>query len=118
MKLYRTFLRISMIIFYLFLSSSACRARWASLAPGDSPGQVRARLGEPTRTQDFLLPEAPFFGPQESLTGLIPAGTLVEEWVYVQGNEEQYVWFRCDQGEVGEDCSLIKTASYPVGAVY
>jgi hypothetical protein len=75
-------------------------------------------LGEPTRTQDFLLPEAPFFGPQESLTGLIPAGTLVKEWVYVQGNEEQYVWFRCDKGGPAVECSLIKSARYPVGAVY
>ena len=88
------------------------------MQPGLSPAQVQGLLGEPARTQDFLLPEVPFFGPQESLTGLIPAGALVEEWVYVQGDEELYVWFHCDQGEVGEDCSLIKTASYPVGAVY
>jgi hypothetical protein len=106
---------IPVYCFVLFCLVS-CQA--LSISPGDSPERVLSIMGEPTRTQDFLLPEAPFFGPQESLTGLIPAGALVKEWVYVQGDEETYVWFHCDQGEVGEDCSLIKTASYPVGAVY
>jgi hypothetical protein len=75
-------------------------------------------MGEPDRTQDFPLPDVPFFGPQESLTGLIPAGTPVKEWVYVIGEQELYVWFRCDQGGPEFDCSLVTSARYPVGAVY
>jgi hypothetical protein len=100
----------------ILISLVSCRA--VSVSPGDSPDKVSRLLGEPTRTQNFLLPEAPFFGPQESLTGLIPAGTPVEEWVYVQAGEELYVWFRCDQGELEGKCSLVKSARYPVGAVY
>jgi hypothetical protein len=94
----------------------ACQA--ATISLGDSPENVLSLMGEPTRTRDFPLPEVPFFGPQESLTGLIPAGTLVKEWVYVQGDEELYVWFRCDKGDLEGECSLVKSACYPVGAVY
>jgi len=100
---------------------SACQARQmqqGSADPGSTPAQVRAILGEPTRTQEFLLPEVPFFGPQESLTDLIPAGTPVEEWVYVQGDEELYVWFDCTREPAGGECSLIESGRYPVGAVY
>jgi hypothetical protein len=99
----------------------ACRVQppqAATVSPGATPAQVRTLLGEPTRLQNFLLPEAPFFGPQESLTNLIPAGTPVEEWVYVQGNEELYVWFVCTQGSSEGECTVIESARYPVGAVY
>lgn len=100
---------------------SAClagRPLQDSATPGATPAQVRAALGEPTRTQEFLLPEVPFFGPQESLTDLIPAGTPVEEWVYVQGDEELYVWFTCTGEDTEVECGVVKTARYPVGAVY
>ena len=48
---------------------SACQARQmqqGSADPGSTPAQVRAILGEPTRTQEFLLPEVPFFGPEST----------------------------------------------------
>jgi hypothetical protein len=94
----------------------ACQA--ATISLGDSPENVLSLMGEPDRTRDFPMPEVPFFGPQESLTGLIPAGNPVKEWVYVLGEQELYVWFRCDQGHPEADCSLVNSARYPVGAVY
>ena len=89
-----------------------------SVNPGDTQAHVQKLLGEPARTQRFSMPEPPFWGPQESLTDLIPAGTQVEEWVYVQGKEELYIWFACDSETLTGECSVIKTARYPVGAVY
>ena len=75
---------------------SGCQARPDNsvvIGPGSSHTNVLSLLGEPDRVQEFNLPEVPFFGPQESLTDLIPAGTPVEEWVYIEGEEELYVWF-------------------------
>jgi hypothetical protein len=42
----------------------------------------------------------------------------VEEWVYVLGEEELYVWFAGEEGETKDQWQVIKTARYPVGAVY
>ncbi|HET6371234.1 MAG TPA: hypothetical protein VFG95_08555 [Nitrospiria bacterium] len=85
---------------------------------GSMRADVRARMGEPEQVREFKLPEGPFFGPQESLAGLVPAGTLVEEWVYRVGNDELYVWFAGAEGEAKDQWRVLETARYPAGAVY
>lgn len=109
------------IIIWIAILLSGCQAppdNSVVIGPGSSHTNVLSLLGEPDRVQEFNLPEVPFFGPQESLTDLIPTGTPVEEWVYVLGEEELYVWFAGEEGQVKDQWQVIKTARYPVGAVY
>lgn len=85
---------------------------------GSSRAEVRAALGEPDQIQEFVLPDQPFFGPQESLADILPSGTAVEEWAYKSGEEVLLVWFAADPGERREDWRVVETGSYPAGAVY
>ena len=83
-----------------------------------SKAEVIALLGEPDQTQDLKLPNEPFFGPQESLINLVPAGTVVEEWVYEIGDDVLYVWFKGEVDQLREDWLVLDTARYPKDAVY
>jgi hypothetical protein len=75
-------------------------------------GDVIASLGEPDQTQDFILPNEPFYGPQESLVNLVPAGTAIEEWRYEIGDEVLYVWFTGEDDDLREDWLVLATARY------
>jgi hypothetical protein len=90
----------------------------SEVGKGSSKGEVIASLGEPDQTQDFILPDEPFFGPQESLVNLVPAGTVIEEWVYEIGDEVLYVWFAGEDDDLREDWLVLVTARYPKDAVY
>jgi hypothetical protein len=108
-------------VIWMAVLLGACHARdggSVAVDTGSMRADVRARWGEPERVREFKLPEGHFFGPQESLTGLIPAGTLVEEWVYRAGKEEMYVWFAGAEGEAKDQWRVIETGRYPAGAVY
>ena len=85
---------------------------------GSSRAEVISALGEPDQTQEFNLPNEPFFGPQESLINFVPAGTVIEEWVYEFGDEVLYVWFTGQVDELREDWFVLDTARYPKDAVY
>lgn len=90
----------------------------ATLETGLTRGEVRGVLGEPNQTQEFTLPEAPSFGPQESLTGLLDPGTAVREWAYIQENHVVYVWFVRESEEAQDVWTVISFAEYPADAVY
>jgi len=117
-------LKINLNIFHIFLLAGllgACQTIPGDavlISPGSSRAEVREQLGDPARVGDFNLPEAPFFGPQESLTDLIPVGTKVEEWVYIQDESELYIWFVRAQGANKDQWQVIATVRYPAGAVY
>ena len=85
---------------------------------GSTKEDVIALYGKPDRTQEFILPEVPFFGPQESLINLVPSGTLIEEWVYEIGDEELYIWFTGDLDEARENWQVLDLGRFPKGAVY
>jgi hypothetical protein len=106
---------------FLVLSLSACQGSTTDtpvIQPGASRSEVRAQLGEPEQIQDFSLPEPPFFGPQEGLTDLIPAGTLVEEWIYTIGQDALYIWFAGEEGQARDQWRVIETARYRAGPFY
>ncbi len=112
---------IGVIAVLLVVSLSACQGSPADTAvvqPGASRSEVRAQLGEPEQIQEFSLPEPPFFGPQEGLTDLIPAGTLVEEWIYTVGQDALYVWFAGEEGQARDEWRVIETARYRTGPFY
>jgi hypothetical protein len=75
-------------------------------------------LGEPDQTQDFKIPDGPFFGPQEGLADLVPSGTVIEEWIYEFGDEVLHVWFAGPVDEPREDWVVLDTANHPKDAVY
>lgn len=90
----------------------------SEIGQGSSKAEVISSFGEPDQTQDFILPDEPFFGPQESLVNLVPAGTVIEEWVYEIGDEVLYVWFTGQDGDSRDDWLVLLTARYPKDAVY
>lgn len=109
-----------LLLLALLLSLSGCRPAAPDInevAPGQSRSQVRELAGEPERTRTDELPPGAFFGPQEALSPLLDPGDPYEEWVYVEGDTEFYVWFA---GSPDDPASwrVVQTASSPVGAVY
>ena len=104
----------------LLLSLAACtnvEARLAQVQPGMSRQEVRDLLGEPDQAYVSTLPEGYFFGPQEGLVDLIPAGGGYEEWIYQVGDDDFYVWFS-GEGNAMERWTVIRTARYPRDAVW
>ena len=113
------FLGAGIILLMAFLvGCSPASTLPSEIIQGSSKDDVIALYGEPDRTQEFILPEVPFFGPQESLINLVPSGTLIEEWVYEIGYEELYIWFIGDSDEAREDWLVLDLGRYPKGAVY
>lgn len=88
------------------------------IEPGLSKGEVTRILGDPSEVNEFVMPDGPFFGPQEGLTGLVPAGGLVEEWVYYIDGEVRYVWFWGGPDQEREAWHVVLTSVYPKDAVY
>jgi len=112
----------SILICILFLTALIVDCSPVSVPPseitqGSSKEDVIALYGEPDRTQEFILPDEPYFGPQEGLAKLAPPGTLIEEWVYEIGDEELYIWFT-GEAESREDWLVLDLGRYPKGAVY
>jgi hypothetical protein len=108
----------SIILIFLLTACTTGRLKWGNIPIGTSLGEVRKQLGDPDRQQDFSLPEVPFWGPQEKLAGLIPPGTIIEEWVYVKGDKEFYIWFVGEDEQSKDLWKVIETGKAPVDAVY
>ena len=115
------YVHFRLFIFWLAVLLGACQTGPGDsvlISIGSSQAEVKAQLGEPERVQEFELPDPPFFGPQEILTDLIPAGTKVEEWVYLEDEEELYIWFVGAEGEKKDHWKVIETGRFPAGAIY
>ena len=85
---------------------------------GQTKDEVIAIAGDPDEIGEFILPAEPFFGPQEGLSSLLPAGTIVEEWRYKPADEVTYVWFAGEDALPRADWTVIDSAAYPADAVY
>jgi hypothetical protein len=101
-----------------FVGCSPTSTPPADITPGSFKSDVITLYGEPSRTQEFVIPEEPFFGPQESLINLVPPGTLIEEWVYEIDDEELYIWFTGNSNEARENWLVLEMGKYPKDAVY
>ena len=88
------------------------------LKTGLSQDEVRHLLGQPNEMRDFVMPDGAFFGPQEILSGVIPAGGLVEEWRYIEDDEVMYLWFYSATKEGKDKMKLISTSTVPKDAIY
>jgi hypothetical protein len=114
---------IRVIVLFTLTASmlSGCSRRVndeGEIEAGLSKEAVIQILGDPDQVNEFILPDGPFFGPQEGLTGLVPPGQLVEEWVYHTNGEVRYVWFWGDSGQEREAWRVVLTSVYPKDVVY
>ena len=108
------------VILLISILLCACSNREANLAqvrPGLSKPEERDLLGEPDTARVATLPEGYFFGPQEGLLDLLPAGGSYEEWIYQVGEDDLYVWFAGEQNSM-ENWLVILTARFPRDAVF
>ena len=82
-------------------------ARFQTVVPGMTQAEVRT-----------ILPEGPFFGPQE---GVDPASLNAEreydQWQYDDGDTIYLIWFG-DPKLPQDSWPVIGTISYPKGAVF
>ena len=106
------------LVLFIIAGCSPSTLSPAEIEAGSTKGEVIALLGDPDQTQEFVLPDEPFFGPQESLVNLVPAGTVIEEWVYELGEDVLYIWFTGEGDDSGEDWLVLDTAKHPKDAVY
>lgn len=88
------------------------------IEPGFSKEEVTRILGDPDQMNEFIMPDGPFFGPQEGLTGLVPAGHQVEEWVYFVDGDARYVWFWGEPDQERDAWRVVLTSIYPKDTVY
>jgi hypothetical protein len=115
LRLLVSFLKISTL---LVAGCLWVRSSQVEITTGLTPGEVRDALGAPIDTREFVMPDGTFFGPQEALSGLVPAGGLVEEWRYESNDEVRYFWFYGDPEAGREGRRLVATATVPKDAVY
>ncbi|MGD9091295.1 MAG: hypothetical protein PVF74_00495 [Anaerolineales bacterium] len=109
---------VGIFVIALLLGCYPTSPSLTEIGAGTSKVKVLATFGEPDQVQDFVLPDHPFFGPQEGLANLVPPGTVIEEWVYEIGDEVTYVWYTGQADEPREDWRVLATARHPIGAVF
>lgn len=109
---------ITILLMFLSVGCSSATTLPAEITQGSSKNEVIAVHGNPDRTQEFIIPDEPFFGPQESLIELVPPGTMIEEWVYEIEEEELYIWFTGENYEARENWLVLDLGRYPKDAVY
>lgn len=85
---------------------------------GQSREIVIEQLGQPDEINEFVMLDQPFYGPQESLVGILSPGIVVEEWMYHHRDEILYIWFAGEAGQQKDSWKVVETATYPEGAVY
>ena len=109
---------VVILMLFVVAGCSPATSSPGEIEAGSSKGEVIALLGDPDQTQEFILPDEPFFGPQESLVNLVPAGTAIEEWIYELGEDVLYIWFTSEGDDSGEEWLVLDTARHPKDAVY
>jgi hypothetical protein len=115
----RSAIRLSLLCLLLAGLASGCAAQRGNpgdILPGMSRADVTNLLGRPDAVNAGTLPEGPFFGPQESLTAVLPPGADYEEWIYPVGEDDCYVWFAGEGAR--ENWRVVLTAAYPRDAVF
>lgn len=98
-------------------SSHDLATSFARVATQMSRAQIEDILGKPERSDVAVLPREPFFGPQESLAGVLEPGASYEEWEYTDDETVYLVWFG-GAAEQREGWTVIAKSSYPKDAVF
>jgi hypothetical protein len=69
------------------------KRRFTRVKPGMNKQRVLNLLKEPHDIVIAVLPEPPFWGPQESLVNIINPGTQYEQWRYVVARTDFLIFF-------------------------
>ena len=99
-------------------SSPILAQDFAGVKSAMSREQVRSILGDPGLSTVAVLPQPPFFGPQESLTHFLKPGASYEQWQYTDGKTIYLVWFGGTKEESQASWRVVTKFSYPKGAVF
>jgi len=99
-------------------STQSLAQEFAEVKSGMSREQVRSILGTPVLSTVAVLPQPPFFGPQESLVNFLKPGASFEEWQYTAGDTIYLVWFSGTDEETQENWTVVTKFSHPKGVVF
>ena len=83
-----------------------------------SRAQVRSIMGDPQHFTVAVLPQPPFFGPQESLVQFLKPSASFEEWQYTDGETIYLIWFGSAEEEPQESWTAVTKFSYPKDVVF
>ena len=100
------------LLLVVAVGCSAERDPTSEIQAGQTRDEVTAAAGDPDEIDEFTLPDKPFFGPQEGLASVLPAGTLAEEWRYRSAGDVIYVWFVADPAEPREAWAGLKVMNF------
>lgn len=103
----------------VLLAACVREAAVPRVEPGQSRAGVEAILGPPDNVSDFMLPDEPFYGPQEGLASVVDPGTVTEQWRYETSESVVYIWFAGTGAEAPrESWTVVDMATYPAGVVF
>ena len=80
--------------------------------------EVVRLLGEPDKKTDAVIPNGPFWGPQEYLTSILHANAPYEEWQYQRKKEIFLIWFGSVEPKPKRAWKVIGKNTYPEGTVF
>lgn len=112
------------ILIVLMSLVSACASSetpvksFSEVKSGMSKTQVRNIMGNPELFTVTVLPQQPFFGPQESLVKFLKPGASFEEWQYTDEETIYLIWFSSTKKEPQENWTVVTKFSYSKGAVF
>jgi len=110
---------IGPLLLVLACASSPIFAQdFAGVESGMAREQVRSILGNPELSTVAVLPQSPFFGPQESLSHFLKPGDSYEEWQYTDGEKIYLVWFGGTEEKPQKTWTVVAKFSYPKGVVF
>ncbi len=75
-------------------------------------------LGEPEKVIHEIVPEQPFYGPQEILISVLKPSDPYEEWIYTDNEKIYLVWFGSSSDESKDKWKVVATFSYPKDVVF
>ena len=109
---------VILLIACVVLAGCSFDRNFLSVSPGMARDRVRAILRDPGAARKLTMPAGPFWGPQEALSGILPAGARFEEWQYSSRGTVFYVWFADTNGLAEDRWTVVGKTSHPEGAVF
>ena len=100
------------------VSTRTLAQNFSSIQTGMSRQNVKSIMGKPERADVGVVPQPPFFGPQEALLGVLKPGASFEEWQYTDAENIYLIWFGSINDEPQDNWRVVTKFGYPKGAVF
>ena len=116
-------MQIIMPVFVVSLSLACASTRtleqnFSSIQTGMSRQNIKSIMGKPERADAGVVPQSPFFGPQEALLSVLKPGASFEEWQYTDAENIYLIWFGSINDEPQDKWGVVTKFGYPKGAVF